>query len=294
MNDSLIDLSSPESFPAVHLLYVMGNDRASFLHNFCTNNINDLAVGQVCEAFFTDVKAKVLGHGYVAAGSDLLAIMTVGSDISRLQQHLSRYVITEDVTIETIELPAFALCGQPHGEDAQADIKSEVSESATLIATNWDQHPVAFLFGDAAQRATWTTQLVQNGLSCCETATAESLADLRIREGYPVVDIDVSSDNMAPEAARIKQAISYTKGCYLGQEPIARLDAMGHVNRQLYRGTANVIDEPASDDLPTITSFSPTAERDIPFLTMLKVSDVKPTMKLRLADGRTVEATVKV
>jgi folate-binding protein YgfZ len=43
----------------------------------------------------------------------------------------------------------------------------------------------------------------------------------------------MSNENMAPEAERNASAISYVKGCYLGQEPIARLDAMGHVNRAL-------------------------------------------------------------
>ena len=56
---------------------------------------------------------------------------------------------------------------------------------------------------------------------------------LRIRERFPVINQDLSIDNMAPEAERNASAISYVKGCYLGQEPIARLDAMGHVNRAL-------------------------------------------------------------
>ena len=43
----------------------------------------------------------------------------------------------------------------------------------------------------------------------------------------------MSNENLAPEAERNSIAVSYTKGCYLGQEPIARLDAMGHVNRAL-------------------------------------------------------------
>ena len=46
--------------------------------------------------------------------------------------------------------------------------------------------------------------------------------------------VDVGGDHLAPEADRISQAISYTKGCYLGQEPIARLDALGHVNNTAY------------------------------------------------------------
>jgi folate-binding protein YgfZ len=64
-------------------------------------------------------------------------------------------------------------------------------------------------------------------------ATAAEFERLRIRERFPIINQDMSLENMAPEAERNSSAISYVKGCYLGQEPIARLDAMGHVNRSL-------------------------------------------------------------
>ena len=64
-------------------------------------------------------------------------------------------------------------------------------------------------------------------------AAAALFEQLRIRERFPIINQDISIDNMAPEAERNPSAISYVKGCYLGQEPIARLDAMGHVNRAL-------------------------------------------------------------
>ena len=56
---------------------------------------------------------------------------------------------------------------------------------------------------------------------------------LRIEAGMPLYGIDISEDNLAQEVGRTKQAISFAKGCYLGQEPIARIDALGHVNREL-------------------------------------------------------------
>jgi hypothetical protein len=58
---------------------------------------------------------------------------------------------------------------------------------------------------------------------------------LRIAAGFPLYGSDITEENLAQEVGRTAQAISFTKGCYLGQEPIARIDAMGHVNRQLCR-----------------------------------------------------------
>jgi folate-binding protein YgfZ len=56
---------------------------------------------------------------------------------------------------------------------------------------------------------------------------------LRIEAGTPVYGKDITEVNLAPEVGRTAQAISYTKGCYLGQEPIVRLRDLGHVNRVL-------------------------------------------------------------
>ena len=64
-------------------------------------------------------------------------------------------------------------------------------------------------------------------------AGSEVWTALRIEAGLPVFGVDISDDNLAQEVGRTKTAISFTKGCYLGQEPIARLDALGHVNREL-------------------------------------------------------------
>ncbi|MEZ6045830.1 MAG: glycine cleavage T C-terminal barrel domain-containing protein [Planctomycetaceae bacterium] len=56
---------------------------------------------------------------------------------------------------------------------------------------------------------------------------------LRIESGLPLYGIDITEKNLAHEVARTTQAISFTKGCYLGQEPIARLETIGHTNQEL-------------------------------------------------------------
>ncbi len=69
---------------------------------------------------------------------------------------------------------------------------------------------------------------------------------LRIAAGFPLYGIDITSDNLAQEVNRTARAISFTKGCYLGQEPIARIDALGHVNRELHRLEISAPDSPSS------------------------------------------------
>jgi hypothetical protein len=81
----------------------------------------------------------------------------------------------------------------------------------------------------------------------------EAFQSLRMESTFPLYGVDITTDNLAQEVGRTSECISFTKGCYLGQEPIARIDAMGHVNREL-RGLyidsktppvagANILDE---------------------------------------------------
>jgi folate-binding Fe-S cluster repair protein YgfZ len=94
-------------------LIVTGKDRAKYLHNFCTNNIKELPSGRSCEAFFCDVKARILAHGYVLAFDDCHEIWMLAGDEPGILKHLNRYIITEDVTIEsaTEATSAFAAIG---------------------------------------------------------------------------------------------------------------------------------------------------------------------------------------
>jgi len=72
--------------------------------------------------------------------------------------------------------------------------------------------------------------LLAAGAVRCESSAVESA---RLEAGVPLFGLDITSENLPQEVARDKQAVSFTKGCYLGQETVARIDAIGHVNRLL-------------------------------------------------------------
>ena len=76
-----------------------GSDRASLLHNLCTNDVTGLVAGQGCEAFLTDVKGKVLFHVWVVCCADRLILATVPGRGEALIAHLESYHIREDVDI---------------------------------------------------------------------------------------------------------------------------------------------------------------------------------------------------
>ncbi|MFN8709672.1 MAG: hypothetical protein ACK50J_23620, partial [Planctomyces sp.] len=124
---------------------------------------------------------------------------------------------------------------------------------------------------------------------------------LRILERLPKIGVDLTSDHMAPEADRNAQAINYKKGCYLGQEPIARLDAMGHINRALralrtHAPTELLIGASVhhqGTSIGTITSACPDSETSPDSaslgLAMIRVHglDLTSGITLTIADGST-------
>jgi folate-binding protein YgfZ len=93
------------------------------------------------------------------------------------------------------------------------------------------------LDGDAAPAGPWPQ------------ATEATFHALRIEAGTPLFGVDFDDRNFPQEVGRNEQAISFTKGCYLGQETVARIDALGHVNQQLtgVRFAGNRVPEPGSE-----------------------------------------------
>lgn len=259
---------------------VTGRDRVKFLHSFCTNDIKKLQPGQGCEAFVTNVNGKVLGHIFVFAERDSLWLDSVGGAASAaLLTHFDKYIITEDVgfTIRSAEFAEVLLAGSPSTELLERlglsvgslpryghlTRGSDALPLRSLRRVDWLGSPTWLLSIPVAQRDEVRGALTQAGV---READHGELHARRVAAGFPIYGIDISEDNLAQEVGRTELAISFTKGCYLGQEPIARIDAMGHVNRQLCRvelssgplpdpGTP-ILDKPAPDGKPigTITS----------------------------------------
>jgi folate-binding protein YgfZ len=222
-----------------------GADRVAFLHNFCTNDVKRLAVGQGCEAFVTNVKGRILGHVWIEASDKALRLDAGPVAVDRLLAHLERYIINEDVTIadRTMELGQLLVTG-PSAPNAILPLFGEVERLGPLQHVDVDSAmgPIQVSRRDVGLRSGYVVCAQRGALAQVSNALlnagvrpggADTWSALRIEAGLPVYGVDLTDDNLAQEAGRTQTAISFTKGCYLGQEPIARLDAMGHVNREL-------------------------------------------------------------
>jgi tRNA-modifying protein YgfZ len=204
---------------------VSGADRQTFLHSFCTNDVRRLAPGQSCEAFFTNVKGKLLGHGLVSCRENELVFITVPGQAPSLIAHLERYVIREDVVLRdtTAERSYLLLSEASAMRNAALDVR--------WIAWNLIGRPsCGLLEASPSDLPRVRKALLERQLAPCEITAFETL---RIEAGMPLYGIDFNGDNLPQEVGRDDRAISFTKGCYLGQETVARIDALGHVNRKI-------------------------------------------------------------
>ena len=198
-----------------------GKDRVTFLHNMCTNDIRRLEPGQSCEAFCTDVKGKILAHVLVIAAADRLQLLTVKGQAQRLITHLDRYIIREYVQL--VDVTAEYAWNYVVGPYA-ADVCVTAADQIVTCDLLW---PGGFLVR--------TAKATSNPFETLPTidTTSPAWTALRVESSWPLYGTDFDESNLPQEIGRDQRAISFTKGCYLGQETIARIDALGHVNKQL-------------------------------------------------------------
>ncbi|HEX4146953.1 MAG TPA: glycine cleavage T C-terminal barrel domain-containing protein [Pirellulales bacterium] len=227
------------------LVEISGDDRARFLHNLSTNDIVKLAVQSGCEAFLTNVQAKILAHVLVFAEPESLVLETVAGQGPSIVTHLDRYLVRERVKLvdrtndwaewflagpgapQVLE----KLCGDVVPQQAWISAPASIAGQAVSLRRVDIVGPAGFLIaGPRAAAAAVGEAQVAAGATPVGAAAFEVA---RIEAGFPLYGRDISERNLPQEVARDDRTISFRKGCYLGQETVARIDALGHVNQLL-------------------------------------------------------------
>jgi len=243
-------------------LRVTGADRQTFLNNFCTNEVKSLEPGQGCEAFFCDAKGKIVAHAIVLVGTDDVLLVGVPGMAARLLPHLDRYIIREDAQIaDASDGSSWALVGDEGiGKVVRVLIDGDEARERTeswrhgVAASEWGRlhistFPTVWSDGVLLSTRPGDFQTLATDLDATPCAE-EAWHALRIESGWPLFGVDFDETNLPQEVGRDTQTISFRKGCYLGQETVARIDALGHVNKQLGTVRFNPLGEAASAASP--------------------------------------------
>jgi folate-binding protein YgfZ len=232
-------------------LEIGGPDRAKFLHNLTTNDIKRLPLNRGCEAFVTSTQGKALAFVKILACPESFLVCTDPGGMVLALPHFQKYGIFDDIVLEERSETTFEfhLVGPSTAElirrsGGQLPAPGELAHVATtmaecpllLIRESPTGRPGLTLIGARSSAAKVYALLRSQGHDLGLTELElETFEVLRIEAGTPVFGRDVTEKNLPQEIGRDEQAINFVKGCYLGQETVARLDALGHVN-QVLRG----------------------------------------------------------
>jgi tRNA-modifying protein YgfZ len=299
------------------LLSCTGKDAAQFLHNLCTNEVVKLPTGRASEAFLTTAQAKVVDHVWIlnVGGNAPSFYVDVGENEGpRIFKHLDRFLISEQLELSDISEPFahFHLAGPLSARLlAQATCKDLTAlQDLEAVEVKRDEHLLRIwrrnrlgvigfdLLCDLREKEAWLKAL---GSPPILSPAGGAFDCLRIEAGLPRFGVDITEGNLPQEVGRIENSISYTKGCYIGQETVARVRSFGHVNRTLHGLllTDNKVVEPGtkifheSEEAGVITSctFSPRLDRTLALAYVRRGHDALET-KLTLGAANSNAAAV--
>jgi folate-binding protein YgfZ len=229
------------------LLRITGRDRLDWLHNFTTNVIRTLDVGDGVYAFATDLKGRILFDMNVLTGDDAILLDIEGRQIADAHKHLSRYIITEDVHISDVSdetsrlsligpraaelLVDLGLAGPPATPLLQLRSLTLLGREITCFKHDLLGKPAYDLLVPAAAEPEIRAHILGHG---CVTPVGYTVADmLRIEAGIPWPVSEINADVLPAETGQSDRAVSNNKGCYLGQEIVERMRSRGSVARHL-------------------------------------------------------------
>ncbi|MDH3743929.1 MAG: hypothetical protein OES47_02375 [Acidobacteriota bacterium] len=239
---------SPEWRPS--WLELSGVDRVRFLHGLVTCDVKALVVGQGTYGFFVDAKGKILADVVVSAREERLLLELPENKAAELRAHLERFVVADQVDVKEVGGTRSFVVGPGADTLLQSLLFDDSVSNDSQAPKGWDARAIE-LVGESfllrgerrlgvgawiVRSDTETAMAAFLDTAATAGAVVASMADLetiRIEQGMPRAGVDFGEDHFPQETGLEEQAVSYTKGCYLGQEVVARIHYRGKVNHAL-------------------------------------------------------------
>jgi len=221
---------------------VRGEDRFRWLSGMVTNTVNDLGTNAGAWNLVLNAQGRIQGDLHVWREGEALELAIAADQYDRLLTHLDHFIIMDDVELVPLDgETALGLSG-PQAADLLLRLGlPALPESLTSARATWNGKELRLvraygvlaphyeLWVQAAQIPALWKALVKTGAT---PVGAKSLESFRIAEGIPVYGIDIAEKDLAQETSQMR-ALSFNKGCYLGQEIVERIRSRGSVHRHL-------------------------------------------------------------
>lgn len=222
-------------------LAMSGEDRARFLNGLVTCDVIALEPGEGTYGFVTDVKGRILADLTVLAEEDSLRLVLPAGRGAAIAEHLLKYRIIDRVEVAPCPATVPLTVLGPRAQEVLAPAEDLPTEAwshrllsrfgvqALVVAEPALGVSACTLWSAAAEAERLAAALLEQGATAVGHQAYEIL---RVESGRPRYGQDFQSDHFPQETGR-SDGVSYTKGCYLGQEVVARIHYRGGVNRQL-------------------------------------------------------------
>ncbi|MGC8472040.1 MAG: YgfZ/GcvT domain-containing protein [Acidimicrobiales bacterium] len=203
---------------AVDTVSVAGRDATAYLQGQLSQDISPLEIGGCAPALLLEPDGKLSAFVRVTRTSDDAYVLDTDAGFGdAVMARLQRFKLRTKVAIEGLDWPCIALRGERVG-GGPAGGASHGAGPPFVLPVDWNGVRGVDLLGPGADA------LVPADASWCDAAAWEAL---RVEAGIPKMGAELDSRTIAAEAHLVERTVSFTKGCYTGQELVARLDARG-------------------------------------------------------------------
>lgn len=208
------------------LVRVTGEDALRFLQGLLTADVAELTPGRATPAALLTVKGKIVSEVWVLAVSEDEPWLAIPEELgAAVIEKLDGHIIMDDVELEPLPDHGCAIVWRDEGVLAVADV---ATREGVLAFEAKHPLPGVLLVGPREAIASL------GGDDIGERADADAFTAARISHGRPAWGHELAVDRFPPEVGFV-EAVSYEKGCYLGQEPLSRIHNRGQVNRVMVR-----------------------------------------------------------
>ena len=282
---------------------VTGEDRARLLHAMTTQDVQALTPGRGCYAFFLNAQGRILGDANIFCREDSFLLDTEPETRQKLYDHIDRYIIADDVTLEDVtgEMATIAIEG-PQSAAVLERLGAPVPD-ADYATRSWSGSIVARVSSTGAggysifllpiKKAELIGALAAAGLA---EGNPNDARMVRIEHGKPRYGEEITERYLVQETSQLN-AVSFSKGCYLGQEIVERVRSRAQIHRVLRRLAIDANEPPPAGtrlksgdaDSAEIASaiFSPALGK-VAALAYVRTQFAEPGTEMRLGDARAV------
>lgn len=215
----------------ISVFKLQGKDTEDFLQRITTNDLRNLGPKSCIRSFFLNEKGKIVDFVTILKMNEDFTLITTYGNKKKLMEHLKKYIVMEDISLTVEEIKKQTIITEDFSE-------FNVIQDFEIIDGNYffiDEYAyrkiIALVYNDKSA-------FLGNIYKKCEELSKDSFMNIAIDKAF-IYSVNELNENINPLECNLKEFISFKKGCYIGQEVIARLDSQSKVTKVLVKITSD-------------------------------------------------------